>query len=105
MLPIIQETIHNQGVEGGAEYRMMRWWDDVVWDVMLEYTLRESVVSSNGVTIGYAYDNGYMGWEGKLVVMAIGPDGKPLLVEPHDRNGPAMFIDPAATGRAAPERG
>jgi hypothetical protein len=85
------------GGEGGAKYRMTHG-GALAWEATIEYTLRESVVSSSGVVVGYAYDNGYMGWGGKIVVLVIGEGGKRLLTEPHDRDGPAMAIDPPPPG-------
>ncbi len=85
------------GGEGSAKYRMTHA-GALAWQATLDHTLRESVVSSHGLAVGYAYDNGYTGWGGKLVVMAIGADGKVLLSEGHDRDGPSMAIDPPPPG-------
>jgi hypothetical protein len=82
---------------GRAKY-LMRENGAAAYDVELAYTLRECVVSDAGMVVGYAYDNGYMGWNGNIVVLVIGPDGSALTTEVHSRNGPALPMDPPPPG-------
>jgi len=75
--------------EGPATYRMTHK-GELAWEATLEYTLRECVVGSSGVTVGYAYDAGYMGWGGVstdslLIVASIHADGQVAHVERHKR--------------------
>lgn len=83
--------------EGPARYRMTREGAEA-WAAQLEFTLRECVVSDSGVAVGYAYDNGYLGWDGKLIVMVVAPDGRVLTTDPHPRDGPQFAVHPPPPG-------
>ncbi len=82
---------------GAAKYRLTHD-GEVVWEKELAYSLREAVVSSKGVAIGYAYDNGFTGWGGNMVAVAIGADGAVLAEDKHERDGPRFYIEPPPPG-------
>ncbi len=70
----------------------------VVWSADLDVTLRDCVVSDSGTIAGYAYDTGYVGWGGNLVVLIVSPTGQILAQDARTRDGPALHIDPPPPG-------
>lgn len=79
--------------EGKARYTVSNA-GVVVWSADLEVTLRDCVVSDSGRIAGYAYDNGYFGWGGNLVVLIVSPTGQVLAQDACKRDGPSLAIDP-----------
>lgn len=82
---------------GSAHYTMLSN-GEVAWASEHEHTLREAVVSNAGMVVGYAYDNGYMGWGGNLVMLSISADGEVLHTESHKRDGPKLHVTPYPPG-------
>jgi hypothetical protein len=82
---------------GACRCRMTKGGKEA-WARELASTPRECVVSDAGVVVGYAYDNGYMGWDGHIIGLVIGADGKTFTEDAHKRDGPAMAVDPPPPG-------
>jgi hypothetical protein len=83
--------------KGAATYALAR--DGArVFEAKLPHTLRECVVTDAGLAIGYAYDTGYMGWGGNLVVCSIDPGGTLKVADTVARDGPAAAVDPPPPG-------
>ncbi|MGP1346829.1 MAG: hypothetical protein ACTS3F_09230 [Phycisphaerales bacterium] len=109
----VLRVVPSEAEGGGSGHYTMRRGGEVVWEGEREHTLRECVVSDGGMVVGYAYDNGYMGWDGNLVVLSIGADGRAIATDAHERRvyglsnppspgypmGRGVMID-EATGRA-----
>lgn len=73
--------------DGPAMYRMTRD-GKAAWEAKIDHTLRECVVGSNGVVVGYAY------YGSDLIVMALDADGKVLRSDPHTRSQEGYAMNP-----------
>jgi hypothetical protein len=94
---------------GAARCRMTRRGAEV-WSRELDLTPRECVVSDEGVVVGYAYDNGYIGRDGNVIGLVLGPDGVVLGRDVRRRDGgsfsgPPQPIAPRGLGVILDEPG
>lgn len=87
--------------------------DQPLWTKELPFTLLEAAVTKTGHIVGYAYTHGEEGFgkdhdtgNGDFVVAIIDRDGKPLLVDKHEREDSRFFHsdpDPTAKGMVVDE--
>ncbi|MGP1346828.1 MAG: hypothetical protein ACTS3F_09225 [Phycisphaerales bacterium] len=90
----VLRVVPSEAEGGGSGHYTMRRGGEVVWEGEREHTLRECVVSDGGMVVGYAYDNGYMGWDGNLVVLSIGADGEVIESDKLERAGSGFPENP-----------
>ncbi len=87
--------------------------DQPLWTKELPFTLLDAAVTNTGHIVGYAYTHGEEGFgkdrdtgKGDFVVAIIDRDGKPLLIDKHEREG-SRFLhsdpDPTSKGMVVDE--
>ncbi len=87
--------------------------DQPLWTKELPFTLLQAAVTNTGHIVGYAYTHGEEGFgkdhdkgNGDFVIAIIDRDGKPLLVDKHEREDSRFFHsdpDPTAKGMVVDE--